>query len=620
MRRRVLWLFASLFLIISILLVSCGPKPVAPAPAASTPAPITPAPVPAPTTTPAPVGLSPMAPSAQSEKPRYGGTINIIMSLNSQIENWDSAAQPVGMTESSYLLHEQLISPDWAKGPAGTGETDWGSFQRFESFGGQLAESWTIPQVGTWIFKIRKGVHYGLNPASEASKLVNGREFTADDAVWGLRRYTTDPAYPNANVRRSQGVMARAVTADKTGPWEVTLKTPVEPWVAFFWVVWGGNSMHFFAREVIEKYGSGSDPRNAVGTGPYLVTDYIPGNMIAFTRNPNYWKAEPVGPGKGMQLPYISTIKVFVVPDVSTRVAAMRTGKGDWVTAIEAEDAESLLKTSPELQYYRFLASGGGIAMRIEKTELPFKDVKVRQALMMATDYETIKRDLYEGQAEILASPVPYYYDWLFVPMNKLSPNIQELFKYNPEKAKQLLAEAGYPKGFKTKMLVRSTAAEMDKASLIKAMWLKAGVDVEIQSRDATVYSSMGTARSWEETQMGTFSSGGLMLTQIFSMGFKGTYIAGQTIWEDPVARKAYDEAQKYVFVDMKKYDEIQRNIIPHAIEQATTIPLPVPYSYTIWQPWVKNVYGLSRFEYFSMWLQEAWIDQDLKEKMTGRR
>ena len=519
------------------------------------------------------------------------------------------------------IVHDQFLYFDWAKGMAGSGEIDWGSgIQRFEDFTGEIAESWETPEIGTWILKIRRGVHFALNPASEASRLVNGREFTADDAVWNIRRYHTDPAYPNASTRISYPALAKAVTVEKTGPWEITVKTPVEPWTAFFWTIWGGCAQMMFAPEVLEKYGNGpngiTDWRHMVGTGPYMLTDYVSGSVATLKKHPNWYKKDPVGSGKGNQVPYIDTIKISVVPDLSTRLAVMRTGQGDWVSNIESEDARSLIKTTPRLKYKRFLPAGGTVPMRVDRQDLPFKDKRVRQALMMATDFEAMKNDLYAGDAVIDNWPAPVAYTWLHVSMKDMPESVQALYKYNPEKAKQLLAEAGYPKGFKTKIVVESISARMDVAAVLKAMWGKVGVDLEIQPKESSVFNSILSGT--QEEMILRYSASPPLLTSVIDM----TPGRG-TLWRisDPVVLAAYDEMQKYVFLNMPKVDEIFRKTVPYIVEQAWWIASPTPYSYTIWQPWVKNHYGeLGTFNFFPLWFPYAWIDQDLKEQMTGRR
>src|SRR3989338_2852675 len=119
------------------------------------------------------------------------------------------------------------------------------------------------------------------------------------------------------------------------------------------------------------------------------------------------------------------------------------------------------------------LPTAVSITLKIEDEKLPFKDVRVRRALMMATDFDTIQKDLYKGKSEIGGWPTSPYYDWLYVPMEKRPAAVQELYKYNPEKANQLLAEAGYPKGFKTRMIVQNLSTYMDTAAVVKAMWEK---------------------------------------------------------------------------------------------------------------------------------------------------
>ena len=344
-----------------------------------------------------------------------------------------------------------------------------------------------------------------------------------------------------------------------------------------------------------------------------MITDMVSGSVVTFKRNPNYWFKNPAGPGKGDQLPYVDTLKLLVVVDVSTQMAVMRTGRADWITPVMSEDARGLIKTNAKLQYKRFLPGARGINFRIEKSDLPFKDVRVRQALMMATDFDAMKNDLYVGDAEIQVWPVASSFVNLFVPLEKMPASVQSLYKYNPEKAKQLLAEAGYPRGFKTKLLVQNTSDQMDPAAVFKAMWAKAGVDIELQPREPTTYVSIDTARSWEEMEINNTTFG---VDTTGTYGFRSVRSAIYG-WSDPAVEDAFQEMQKYMFIGMPKADEIYRKVLPHILDQAYVIPRPTPYSYTIWQPWLKNHYGEQSV---SFWPPYVWIDQDLKEQMTGRR
>lgn len=617
MRTKVPWLLASLLVAAALVLLSCGPK-AAPTPTPTpTPAPTPGAPAPTPTAPATPVP-TPAVPTLE-EKPKYGGTINII--LNADVTNWDNNAAPVVVPGVVQTLYNQLLEPDWAKGPAGSRIVDLPAHvERWEGYSPGLSESFKIPELGTWVFQIRKGVRYGLNPKFEASKLVNGREMTTDDIVWNVNRQLISPLSAlNRSTYvgiRSSLVGGKPATVEKTGPWEVTIKTPTDPWAAFFWVTFGSSGQMFTAPEVDAKYGNHAEWQNLVGMGPYMIDDYVSGSQVTLIKNPNYWGKNLVGSGKGDQTPYIDTAKFFVIPDISTRMATMRTNRADLLLDVPLEDFESLINTTPHLKYNATLPTALGISLKIEDEKLPFKDVKVRQALMYATDFEAMKKDLFKGKAEVGGFPTSPKYDWLYIPMEKRPAAVQDLYKYNPEKAKQLLTEAGYPKGFKTRMIVQNISSSTDMAAVVKAMWSKVGVDVEIQPRETAVYTSISNARSWEEMLMGT--SG--MQTRLMSM-LSMSWVRGASIpWQDKQIEAANTKIQNNVIVNMAVAEEEYRRISLYSMEQAFTIPFPAPHSTTVWQPWIKNYRGELPQMSWRMPLSHMWIDRDLKEKVTGRR
>jgi ABC-type transport system substrate-binding protein len=118
--------------------------------------------------------------------PKYGGTF--IYSQTLDVMGFDPIKKLQMECSSLRFTNEELMRGDWAKGMAGTGETDWtaGFIGRVELETGSLAESWETPDSETIIFHIRPGIHYGLDPNSEASLYVNGREYTADDAAYSI--------------------------------------------------------------------------------------------------------------------------------------------------------------------------------------------------------------------------------------------------------------------------------------------------------------------------------------------------------------------------------------------------------------------------------------------------
>ena len=445
MKTKIQWLVICL-ITVTLLLVSCGQQ-------GATTAPATTAPTAPPTTSTSTATPPPTTPA--TEAPKYGGTLAIISSTD--ITGFDLTSSPTnGSTQP--LTNGTLVGGDWAKGPAGTNQVTWTNmgYYGLDFERGNLAESWEIPEVGTVIFHIRKGVRFALDPNNEASRLMNGREFTADDVIFNLTRACT---FPTSFVRITQRVLATTSTFTKTDKYTVTMKNPEDPYTGFLLFAMG-IACRQMAPEVIQKYGTQLDWRNSAGTGPFILTDFVSGAQATLKRNPNYWDKDQVGPGKGNQLPYLDGVKFLIIPDVSTQMAAIRTAKADVAPLLTADDAKSLMKSNPEMNYKKTMTDQPNIiGMRTDKLDLPYKDKRVRQALMMATDYEMFRTQLYGGDAETLVWPVARQNaPDLIDPLDKMPQSVQTLYKHNPEGAKKLLAEAGYPSGFKTSVVCSSAS------------------------------------------------------------------------------------------------------------------------------------------------------------------
>ncbi|MBI2853125.1 MAG: ABC transporter substrate-binding protein [Chloroflexi bacterium] len=630
-RRRVLS-SVSLLVVTVLLLVSCGPKaePAEPAPAAPTPAvptpaapaPATPAPAPA-AATPTPGILALQVEPPPLETPKYGGTISW-NELN-DIRTFDYGIQAC-CSWGNNMVYEELMTPDRAKSVYGDKTWDFRTnYFGWPGFQPLLAESWETPEPGTWQIKVRQGVHFGLDPTSEASRLVNGREYTADDLIYNFKR----AIQPGSSTALAQPKTAESASWERTGPWSVTLKTPVDPYAGWCWIVWGCSCGNFnqFPREVVEKYGNMNDWHNQVGTGPFFLTDYVRGSVITLTRNPNYWGKDNLGPGKGNQLPYPDQLKAYIISDISTRIASLRTGKLDMDTEISREDAQSLFRSRPDIKYFPFVwFSAPSVSARVDLPGKPFRDIRVRRALTMATDQLAIKKDLYEGYAEMGTYPANPLSKDVYVPIEKMSPTVQELYQYNPERAKQLLAEAGYPNGFKTTMIVENRSEYLDIAQIIVDMWAKVGVGVELQIKEFAVFSTMRNNHTYEDFVLTGFSPifpHGWTQNNNLRPGGSNIPMVNVPVGSDPIIEGFHQEIQKNAFVDMARAAEVYRTKLgPYLAEQAFWIGLPSPYMYTIWQPWVKNYAGEIEQtpRMGAQMLRFAWVDQDLKQKMTGRK
>ena len=543
--------------------------------------------------------------------PQYGGT------LTYRITNDPSSFDSGMHTNGGYLIntvYQQYMGSDWVRGPAGGGATNYaaGAGSVEDSYGAQLAESWETPEQGVWVLKIRQGVQW--QPVdSDAGRLMAGREMTADDIVSSFNRLNTAPG---SWIAAGQPRVAESATAEKTGEWEVTIKTPVDYFTAFVWLIQGAGFARVYPPEVIEEYGDMSDWRNAVGTGPYMITDYVEDSKIAFVKNPDYWETDPVGEGKGNQLPYADEVIELIIPDMSTTLAALRTGKLDLLEGINLEDGKTILSTAPDIESSKYLSAlVWGIGMKQDEPEKPFSDVRVRQALMMATDFESIKRDYFGGEAEIDIYPINFQTTSLYEPLDDMPAAVQELFTYNPDKARELLTAAGFPDGFSTTIVVSSDPARIDELAIYKEMWSKVGVDLEIEVLETGNYLRIaGATREWEDMLYRTVSLS--FNFQMYHAPYRSAAILNPSRINNPPGADEYLEdihvaMNENMFVNMPAVYDSWKKVKPYILEQAFVIPRPQPYQYTFWWPWLKNYYGqglaLTRY---------AWIDQDLKAEM----
>ena len=235
------------------------------------------------------------------EEPEYGGTLKL--ALTGDIVGWDDVITFGFVAGAAYqLTNEPLWTGDWAKGPAGgygEGVTDWkNSYDIWANHAGAAATSWewnldVEKNEATIVYQIRQGTRYGLDPNREASALVGGREMTTDDVVTSLQTVLSSPtaflhaAFPEL----------RNAEVTKTGPTEMTCKLTADALVTA--VTHFGSYFRVVPPELVEKYGNTADWKRSCGTGPFVLTDYLTGSTVTLVRNENYWRTDPVGPGRG---------------------------------------------------------------------------------------------------------------------------------------------------------------------------------------------------------------------------------------------------------------------------------------------------------------------------------
>jgi ABC-type transport system substrate-binding protein len=314
-----------------------------------------------------------------------------------------------------------------------------------------LATKWEQSKDGlTWTFFLRKGIkfHDGTPLNAEAVKVFIERMI--------------GPEKPSRALLYAPFVQSAEAVDDYTV--KIHMKAPF----AFFLNNVAHSASGIISPTALKTYGKDIS-RRAVGTGPFKFVEWVHGDHLTMVRNDEYWGGKP----------YLDQIIVKTVKEDSARVMMLQSGDAQLIVRIPSEDIPRLGKDSNiKLDSTETLRA---LFLGINCAKKPYSDVRVRQALSCAIDKEAIVKNIYQGRAlvaEGIIAPLTTGYVAL-----KGNP-------YNPEKAKKLLAEAGYPNGFKAKLWSPQGRypKDFEMTQAIQEQLKKAGVDCTLDTMEWAAY------------------------------------------------------------------------------------------------------------------------------------
>ena len=537
-----------------------------------------------------------------ADKPQYGGALsvaNVYYTISPL--TFDSVDWAWKFNQDTGLAYEQLFVADLSKAKAKGGKYAFisDSFLPPDSLKGELAEKWELKQ-NPWRLdvQLRKGIMWPAKPGVMAA-----RELTADDVVYSFDRV-------NKSAKRIPTYFDHVSRIEVTGKHSFTMH--FSTYNAEWDYRWGwGYYSAIVPKEVMESAGA-KDWKNVNGTGPYALTNYVQGNAMTFTKNPDYWGSETIA-GQPYKLPFADTITYRYIKDESTAITALRTGKIDIMESVRWSAVDELKKSAPKLQWNKFISNNGSyITLRMDQK--PFDDLRVRRALNMAVNKQEIIKTYYGGNAEMLGFPMHSSWAGYHEPLAEMPESVRELYSFNPAKAKALLAEAGYPGGFSFKVQTTSASFDNDLLALIAAYLAKVGVKMEIQVMEYSAYLSAMTTKT---NAAGYFLQAGLnnpttSLRKTF--GTKQTWNPSQH--SDPEFDKKL--AEVYAEPDERVRQIKVKLMTREILDKAPHIFLPVPHVYSAWWPWVKNYGGELRAgaDRPGPIHARVWVDQELKKQM----
>jgi peptide/nickel transport system substrate-binding protein len=510
-------------------------------------------------------GLSMVGPGSHSGlalggQPKSGGTLVVrsgpIRGIDPHFETWGATLQVVHQAYNALVKFNHdgtRIMPD-------------------------LAESWEQKDELTYVFRLRQGVRFHDVPP------VNGRELTSEDVKYSIERQMTDQPGKFQHAYFFLGKLAGIETPDK---YTVVFKTrePYAPFMNYIanpWTV-------IVAREVVEKYGDLQ--RHAIGTGPFLMKEYRRDQEAVFVKNPQYFK-------KG--LPYLDEVRIQYIIDPAAATAAFRGQQTDISANLEFADVDSIKASDPGIHIAEIL-SMFPVVLRTQPYDdqrplkPPFTEKKVRQAIQAAVKPEEFIQISRSGWGVPMVGPIP--------------PNRQpwalpeaDRPEYDPKKAKQLLAEAGYPNGFEVELIVGAPHDNVKNAQIVKDQLAKIGITVSVKTMEMAQYynktyaydyaMSVHTMLSGEEPEES--------LRPYF--GANATYYR----WGNKEIHRLIDEQAKVL-------EQAQRVEMIHTIQRLLLEEAPNVFLYTqIYhvgvQPWVKNY--IVPVNAYDQRYEEIWIDR----------
>jgi peptide/nickel transport system substrate-binding protein len=310
---------------------------------------------------------------------------------------WFDPADTQGMITPfmvMYALHDSMVKP-----------------MPGNPFAPSLAESWTVSADGlTYEFALRKG-----------AKFHDGEPVTAEDVKFSFERYRGTSA---------KAIKDRVAGVEAPDPQKVRIKLKA-PWPDFMTFYASATGAGWVVpKKYVEKVGDDGYKKAPIGAGPYKFVSFTPGQELVLEAFETYWR----------KTPSVKRLVFRVIPDESTRLAALKRGEIDIVYSIRGELAEELQRTKGLTLKPAVIAAPFWIYFPEQwDAKSPWHDQRVRLAASLAIDRKTINQALTLGHSKLTGSMIPDSFEYYW-------PTPEPV--YDPVKAKKLLAEAGHPNGF----------------------------------------------------------------------------------------------------------------------------------------------------------------------------
>lgn len=360
-----------------------------------------------------------------------------------------------------------------------------------------LADSWQVSEdKKTWTFKLKEGV-----------KFHNGKELTAEDVKGTYDRFMADDADAARLVVKEVTKMFEEIKVIDNYTVSITTSEPYGPMMALLC----NRSLAIMDPDVIAEYGSatGDTMESVVGTGPYKMVSWKKDEELIVDRFEDYFNE----PAK------IREVKVRIVPEPSSRVIALETGEVDFIKQFPSEDMDRFVKDAAINVVKK--SSVGSRLFRFGCDDPIMSNVKIRQAIVYAIDRDEIIEGLFPDMAYASTGPLTPVV-WGYNDLGEI--------KQDQEKAMNLMAEAGYPDGFTTKIVTTPRyPSGVELAEILSAQLAEVGINAEIEVLEWSVLLPTWLGFSPEEFDEPIFIMGAGTSMMDADGGLRGLYTTTET-------------------------------------------------------------------------------------------
>jgi peptide/nickel transport system substrate-binding protein len=546
--------------------------------------------------------------SAEGNTPKPGGTLTMVF-------NPYSFSEPIGWnihTASSVSagwwlnpVQEYLMQGDFLhKGPRGTdehaytlGQPEWPE----NLIIGWILESWEWSDEPLGLsLKVKKGIKWQPNAAMNMAE----RDVTAEDVAFWINSYRSSPKYDKMVSFTAEN--CAEVTGEDTV--FVHFTQPYASWAFIFGYALYGN---FYPPEQTKFEKTGWE--QVTGTGPFAVKNFTTGVGATYVPNRNWHMGSTVIDGKTYQAPFVETLNLPILGDMSTALSALITGQVDIMTGIPVDQRETLKAAAPDLNMLASL-TGSSVCLVFNTLTGPMSNRDFRRALMIGTDEDALTA-LVEGSIKGGFPIGAGLGESVYTPIDKLPESVKELYGYNPEKAARMIKDLGF--AGETVVLSYTNNLQADHISIAETLgdqWTKLGVNVQLNLVDSAVIASydVGDGTNWE----GIFikNSGGAKPYRGIENERIKKYLPG---YNDKYFNDRMD--QMMAESDPVKRDAMVKEDAVYFMSNVEEFGLIEYSQLACWWPWVKNYYGETDSggsSNMGIIAAYTWIDQDLKASM----